>query len=124
MAKQDDWVRLTVRMPPELYARLQQAVAEGPNSMNAEVVTRLESTFRAGFPGGRPRPEAVDDMRAAALMFYEAAEMARTKGGKISLELKVEGIDDEATHNEISDKALDAIAGTPHEPKPDPKSGS
>lgn len=47
MAKQDDWVRLTVRLPPEVYARLTETVATGPNSMNAEIVSRLEFSFSA-----------------------------------------------------------------------------
>lgn len=45
MAKQDDWVRLTVRMPPDLYERLQESVAHGARSMNAEIVDRLYGSF-------------------------------------------------------------------------------
>lgn len=45
MAKQDDWVRLTVRLPPDVYARLNEIVAAGPNSMNAEIVARLEASL-------------------------------------------------------------------------------
>lgn len=69
MAKQDDWVRLTVRMPPELYARLQQAVADGPNSMNAEVVARLQQSLEEPVrtAGGVPLTnEGLELMRAIA----------------------------------------------------------
>lgn len=45
MAKQDDWVRLTVRIPPELHDKLQTAVTVGPNSMNAEIIARLDESF-------------------------------------------------------------------------------
>lgn len=43
MAKQDDWIRVTVRFPPELHERLNEA--RGARSFNAEVVSRLETSF-------------------------------------------------------------------------------
>ena len=38
MAKQDDYVRYTIRVPSDLYARLQEAAGE--KSVNAEIITR------------------------------------------------------------------------------------
>ncbi|WP_312795588.1 hypothetical protein [Tianweitania sp.] len=43
MAKQDDYVRYTIRVPSDLYARVQEAAGE--KSLNAEIVERLESSF-------------------------------------------------------------------------------
>jgi len=43
MAKQDDWVRITLRLPHELHQQLVQASSAA--SMNAEIVHRLERTF-------------------------------------------------------------------------------
>lgn len=43
MAKQDAWTRITLRLPPELHEKL-VAAAEA-NSLNAEIVARLERTF-------------------------------------------------------------------------------
>lgn len=43
MAKQDDYVRYTIRVPADLYAQLQSAAGE--KSVNAEIVARLERSF-------------------------------------------------------------------------------
>lgn len=43
MAKQDSWVRLQVRMPPELHERLKDAA--GASSLNADIVRRLEESL-------------------------------------------------------------------------------
>jgi hypothetical protein len=40
LAKQDDWVRITLRLPPELHDRV--AKSAGPTSINAEIVHELE----------------------------------------------------------------------------------
>jgi DNA-binding FadR family transcriptional regulator len=43
MAKQDDWVRVTLRIPMDLHAKLVHASAN--SSMNAEILNRLEHSF-------------------------------------------------------------------------------
>jgi hypothetical protein len=43
MAKQDEYVRYTIRVPEALYRRLQDAA--GHKSVNAEIVARLERMF-------------------------------------------------------------------------------
>lgn len=118
MAKQDDWVRLTVRMPPDLYERLQAIVASGPLSMNAEIVARLERTLRPPTLDTPADPAAVEDMRDAANKLYEALAMARAEGGRVTLEVKVEGIADNDIADRIGGQAYDAIASDPLE-KPD-----
>ena len=40
MAKQDDWVRMTLRLPQDLHDRLMGAL--GAKSLNADIVERLE----------------------------------------------------------------------------------
>ena len=45
MAKQDSYARVSIRIPPELYGKLQEAA--GDKSLNAEIIARLESTFPA-----------------------------------------------------------------------------
>lgn len=43
MAKQDEYVRYTIRVPADLYERLK--VSAGEKSVNAEVVERLDRSF-------------------------------------------------------------------------------
>lgn len=45
MAKQDDYVRYTIRVPSDLYRRLQEAAGE--KSVNAEIVQRLWLSLRS-----------------------------------------------------------------------------
>lgn len=45
MATQDDYVRITLRLPKELQERLNEATEESFRSMNAEIVARLEESF-------------------------------------------------------------------------------
>lgn len=44
MGKQDDWIRKTVRLPVELHEQLTRAATS--SSINAEIVARLEQSFR------------------------------------------------------------------------------
>ena len=41
MAKQDDFIRLQVRLPKELHESLVEAVSKSGRSMNSEIVERL-----------------------------------------------------------------------------------
>jgi hypothetical protein len=43
MAKQDEFVRITLRLPPDLHEKL--AAAAGSRSMNAEIVARIQHSF-------------------------------------------------------------------------------
>lgn len=45
MAKQDDWVRITLRLPRDVHERLTGVLDDTNRSMNAEIVARLESSF-------------------------------------------------------------------------------
>lgn len=76
MAKQDDWVRITLRIPPNLHYDLLQAA--GANSLNAEIVTRLEATFKlsdlAHAVGGIENIESAARHMARLVEFAEAAE--------------------------------------------------
>ncbi|MCG7623019.1 hypothetical protein [Epibacterium sp. Ofav1-8] len=45
MAKQDDWIRITLRLPRDLHARIN--AAGGASSLNATIVTALDEQFPA-----------------------------------------------------------------------------
>lgn len=45
MATQDDWHRITLRIPSELHEKLKEAATL--SSVNAEIITRLEASFRS-----------------------------------------------------------------------------
>lgn len=45
MAKQDDYVRYTIRVPRPLYARVEKAAAQSERSVNGEIVAALEEQF-------------------------------------------------------------------------------
>ena len=49
-APQDDWHKTGLRLPKELHHRLHEAAAESGRSYNAEIVSRLESTFSVRIP--------------------------------------------------------------------------
>ena len=49
MAKQDDWAKITLRLPPDLHRKL--AEATGANSLNAEIVQRLDESFSEDLRG-------------------------------------------------------------------------
>lgn len=48
MAKQDDWKRITLRIPPELYDRI--AESAGASSVNAAIIHRLNQSFHLSAP--------------------------------------------------------------------------
>lgn len=65
MTKKDDFVRYTIRVPTELYEKLQKAA--GMKSVNAEVVERLEQSFKPHRRGvDWNDPEVMEAMRHAA----------------------------------------------------------
>ena len=45
MAKQDEYVKTALRLPPQLHASLSGAAAERGHSLNAEMVRRLDESF-------------------------------------------------------------------------------
>lgn len=55
MAKQDDYVRYTVRLPADLYQRIQNAA--GDKSVNAEIIHRLELSLTDEYNGLFRSPE-------------------------------------------------------------------
>ncbi|MEM8823169.1 MAG: hypothetical protein AAGF30_06125 [Pseudomonadota bacterium] len=55
MAKQDDWIRITLRLPQELHARISSS--GGASSLNATIVQALEDQF----------PQAADERYHALL---------------------------------------------------------
>lgn len=45
MAKQDDYVKTALRLPPALHALLTESATERGRSLNAEMVARLDTSF-------------------------------------------------------------------------------
>lgn len=45
MAKQDEFIRTALRVPPTLHAKIHAAAAEAGRTFNAEIVARLEQSF-------------------------------------------------------------------------------
>jgi len=72
MAKQDDFVRITLRLPPDLHKQLIEAA--GASSLNAEIVARLERSFFAdSYPGTKEFDQEVKErvLLAAHQLFGE-----------------------------------------------------
>lgn len=77
MAKQDEWVRLTVRLPPDLYERLTSKTAQGGASMNAEIVARLQTSLdEEGRPGGELMALIRDDVSFMRDQFHRFLDLA------------------------------------------------
>ena len=82
MARQDDYIRTALRLPPDLHAAIHEAAAATGKSFNAEIIARLQSSF-----GGRhihlnisdgvaatDAPAAHSEQKAAnALLEYQLA---------------------------------------------------
>ncbi|WP_421862501.1 Arc family DNA-binding protein [Marinobacter adhaerens] len=47
MGKQDDFYRTQIRIPADLHRALKEATEESGRSLNAEIVARLNDSFRA-----------------------------------------------------------------------------
>jgi len=107
--------KFLVRLPDGMRDLLAEAAKANKRSMNAEIVARLERTLRPPGLDTPADPAAVQDMRDAANKLYEALTMARAEGGRITLEVKVEGIADDDIADRIGGQAYDAIASDPGE---------
>jgi hypothetical protein len=102
--------KFMLRLPDGMRDRLKAQAEANKRSMNAEIVARLERTLRHHTPDGLADPAAIEDMRSAANKLYEALAMARAEGGRVTLEVKVDGIADDDTAERIGGQAYDAIA--------------
>ena len=47
MEEEDRYTRITLRIPKDVHARLQQSADKTSKSMNAEIVARLDTSFTA-----------------------------------------------------------------------------
>lgn len=92
-AKQTD-PQYKLRYPAELRDRIAEAAKANNRSVNAEIVARLERTFRAeGKSIGRPSPSphgAADDLRQIANALVDAAALARESGVHVEVHLRTE----------------------------------
>lgn len=56
MAKQDDFIRTALRVPPDLHARIHAAADAAGRTFNAEIVRRLTESFERA----RPEPRGIE----------------------------------------------------------------
>jgi hypothetical protein len=61
---EDRYIRITLRIPRDLHARLQQAADGVSHSMNAEIIARIEASFRG--------PPKLEDVQAALYVLHDA----------------------------------------------------
>jgi len=77
MSENDErYTRITLRIPKELHAKLQDAADQTSHSMNAEIVQRLESTFRmsaTAMVDGRVVSISINPMEYVATVVDSAA---------------------------------------------------
>lgn len=67
MAKQDDYIRYTIRVPADLYKSIELAAYENNRSNNAEIIARLEASFNQDY-------EALSKETAAMIKRIERLE--------------------------------------------------
>lgn len=66
MANQDDYVRLTARLPPEIHEEITKLADRHARSLNGEIIALLQSAISAeGVEGLAPGPAANDALLAA-----------------------------------------------------------
>lgn len=115
MAKQDDYIRLTVRLPPRLMERLR--ATGGDASVNAKVIEAIE----AYFPEVRPSAELAAEMNAeiARMQVNPDEPFARVRVRNIAQEF-IEALtreDAEARQHRLYDKHPKLKDGPPPPPK-------
>ena len=71
--KRDDTIKLVLRLPPALHQRLGRAAKRGGQSLNSEMIHRLEQSFSA-VRHSKALADALENAkRAAAYQFHEVA---------------------------------------------------
>lgn len=70
MAKQDDYTRYTIRVPADLYQRVQDAADREGRSVNAEIVATLEEKYP-------PSNSALDLMKSFVTILASASPDGR-----------------------------------------------
>ncbi len=74
MAKQDDYVRYTIRVPGKLYSRLQEVADEHKRSVNAEIIDRLSSLLLdEAYSAGTETSETLKTLLTASDMLAKQA---------------------------------------------------
>lgn len=79
MAKQDDYARYTVRLPADLYARIQALATLHERSVNSEIISMLQLALEiAEYDGSGPayEPLADDDPDRLALIVEDEKHRA------------------------------------------------
>ena len=82
MAKQDDYIRITTRIPPEIHSALVELAKRTERSLNGELVARLQiaialaeeelhpykvAQIKAQYQAGDPLPELIEIIKALSV---------------------------------------------------------
>lgn len=102
MAKQDDYIRYTIRVPADLYQRVQDAADREVRSVNAEIVSTLEEKY--------PDPKA--DMELSTLAAW--LEYVRSGGPDDEIDDRMDEINRRlAKHPATTDFRLQVMVSGP-----------
>lgn len=97
MARQDDYIRTALRLPPDMHKALHDSADASGKSFNAEIIARLQSTFGSlqGSMRGFEMSAQMDDPHAGALTpeQLQLAKAVATEAVKQVVALRVEGLD-------------------------------
>lgn len=80
MATQDDFIRTALRVPPDLHKLLHSAATTSNRTFNAEIVARLQQSFRPAVQSGEVEAIAAerDQQRALAQQFRSITDSTDT----------------------------------------------
>lgn len=78
MANQEDYIRVTFRIPPALHERLTLSATMNHRSLNAECIVRLDDHMSSGKVAASRLSPAHDRIAAARDLMNEAAEFLRS----------------------------------------------
>jgi hypothetical protein len=120
MAKQDDYARYTVRLPSELYQRVQSHAEANERSVNAEIISLLElgvweadqSRMERGLEPLREMTDGDREFLAYSRKLIQEIEERKRNPPPEQVDLDVPFFADGPTQREIFDKLfekLDAI---------------
>ena len=76
MAKQDEYARITLRIPASLHAQINEACEKTNRSMNSEIIERLKQSFDDFMPGMSRGELATSGAKAMTTFMGAIVELA------------------------------------------------
>lgn len=110
---QDNFVRTALRLPPELHKRVHEAAAACERTFNAELIARIEASFRLSDENEALTDQITEGKRHARVMapaFATLLEQERKRDGKKTSPLKSAFLDaiEASTHSMAKSGEVDA----------------